>query len=87
MLEKIYNLKYEELDQKVLEKITENKESFKEIEKDKLKEKIKENSAKMELEKVLKTIDENNNIKISIIMEEMYKQGFKDGSNLILDIK
>ena len=29
-------------------------------------------------------IEEKNNIKNSIIMEEMYKQGFKDGVNLII---
>ena len=43
-----------------------------------ISKKIKENSNKIKDEK------EKNNIKNSIIMEEMYKQGFKDGVNLII---
>ena len=43
-----------------------------------ISKKIKENSNK------LKDEEEKNNIKNSIIMEEMYKQGFKDGVNLII---
>ena len=40
--------------------------------------KIKENETK------LKNIQEKESIKNAIIMEEMYKQGFKDGVNLIM---
>ncbi len=43
-----------------------------------ISKKIKENSNK------IKDEEEKNNIKNSIIMEEMYKQGFKDGVNLII---
>ena len=43
-----------------------------------ISKKIKEN------EKKIKDEEEKNNIKNSIIMEEMYKQGFKDGVNLII---
>ena len=87
MVENIYELKYEELNKKVEEKILENKEKFKVVEKGKLEEKIRENSIKMEIERLIKNIEENNNIKTSIIMKEMYKQGFIDGTNLILDVK
>lgn len=31
--------------------------------------------------------EEKNSIKNSIIMKEMYEQGFKDGVNLIIDCK
>ena len=87
MVEKIYELKYEELDKKVKEKISENREKFKPVEREKLDEKIKENTIRMEVERLLKNIEENNNIKTSIIMKEIYKQGFIDGTNLILDVK
>ncbi len=87
MVENIYELKYEQLDKKVKEKMTENKEKFKTIDKERIEEKIKENSIKMEIERLIKNIEENNNIKTSIIMKEMYKQGFIDGTNLILDVK
>ena len=87
MIENIYELKCEELDEKIREKISENQENLKLIEKEKLTEKIKESSIRMELEKMLKNIEENNSIKTSIIMKEMYKQGFIDGSNLLLDVK
>ena len=43
-----------------------------------ISKKIKENSNK------IKDEEEKNNIKNSIIIEEMYKQGFKDGVNLII---
>lgn len=43
-----------------------------------ISKKIKENSNK------IKDEEEKNNIKNSIIMEEMYKEGFKDGVNLII---
>ena len=43
-----------------------------------ISKKIKENSNK------IKDEEEKNNIKNSIIMEEMYIQGFKDGVNLII---
>ena len=43
-----------------------------------ISKKIKENSNK------IKDEEEKNDIKDSIIMEEMYKQGFKDGVNLII---
>ena len=33
---------------------------------------------------LIKNIEENNNIKNAIIKEEMYKQGLKDGINLII---
>ena len=47
-----------------------------------------ENNLDSSVDKVLSRInldeEEKNNIKNSIIMEEMYKEGFKDGVNLII---
>lgn len=77
IIENIYQSKYEELDEK---KIKENKNKFlkiKELE-------IKDIKIKNQIEEQIKNIEENNNIKNAIIKEEMYKQGLKDGINLII---
>ena len=80
IIENIYQSKYEELDEKIIKKIKENKNKFfkiKELE-------IKDIKIKNQIEEQIKKIEENNNIKNAIIKEEMYKQGFKDGINLII---
>ena len=48
---------------------------------------INQESIKKQVENLIKNIEENNNIKNSIIMQEMYKQGFIDGVNLIMECK
>lgn len=45
---------------------------------------IKDLKTKKQIEEQIKNIEENNNIKNAIIKEEMYKQGLKDGINLII---
>lgn len=70
IIENIYQSKYEELDEKIIKKIKENKNKFLKI--------------KNQIEEQIKNIEENNNIKNAIIKEEMYKQGLKDGINLII---
>ena len=45
---------------------------------------IKDIKIKNQIEEQIKNIEENNNIKNAIIKEEMYKQGLKDGINLII---
>lgn len=80
IIENIYQSKYEELDEKIIKKIKENKNKFlkiKELE-------IKDIKIKNQIEEQIKKIEENNNIKNAIIKEEMYKQGLKDGINLII---
>lgn len=80
IIENIYQSKYEELDEKIIKKIKENKNKFlkiKELE-------IKDIKIKNQIEEQIKNIEENNNIKNAIIKEEMYKQGLKDGINLII---
>ena len=80
IIENIYQSKYEELDEKIIKKIQENKNKFlkiKELE-------IKDIKIKNQIEEQIKKIEENNNIKNAIIKEEMYKQGLKDGINLII---
>ena len=86
-IENIYEIKYEILDQKIIQKIKENKYRFKKTEESRIIDEIKEKLIRKQLEQLLKEIEENNNIKNSIIMKEMYKQGFIDGVNLIIDCK
>ena len=45
---------------------------------------IRDLKIKKQIEDTMNDIEENNNIKNSIIREEMYKQGLKDGVNLII---
>lgn len=86
-IENIYEIKYEILDQKVAQKLKENKYRLKKIDEYKILDEIKEKLLRKQLEQLLKEIEENNSIKNSIIMKEMYKQGFIDGVNLIIDCK
>ena len=80
IIEKIYQSRYEDLDEIIIKKIKENKNKFK-----KLNEiNIRDLKIKKQIEDTMNDIEENNNIKNSIIREEMYKQGLKDGINLII---
>lgn len=86
-IENIYEIKYEILDQKIVQKLKENKYRLEKVEENKIINEIKEKLIRKQIEQLLKVIEENNNIKNSIIMKEMYKQGFIDGVNLIIDCK
>ena len=86
-IENIYEIKYEILDQKVTQKLKENKYRLKKTDEYKIMDEIKEKLLRKQLEQLLKEIEENNSIKNSIIMKERYKQGFIDGVNLIIDCK
>ncbi len=86
-IENIYEIKYDLLDQKITQKIKENKYKLKKTEELRIMEEIKEKLIRKQLEQLLKELDENSRIKNSIIMKEMYKQGFIDGVNLIIDCK
>lgn len=80
IIEKIYQSRYEDLDEIIMKKIKENKNKF-----IKLNEiNIRDLKIKKQIEDTMNDIEENNNIKNSIIREEMYKQGLKDGINLII---
>lgn len=87
MIENIYELKFEILDKKVAEKIKDNKYKLKKTEEGKIIEEIKEQLIKKQIKELVNDIEENSNIKNSIIMKEMYKQGFIDGVSLIIDCK
>ena len=80
IIENIYQSKYEELDEKIIKKIKENKNKFSKIN----EIEIKDLKTKKQIEEQIKNIEENNNIKNSIIKEEIYKKGLKYGINLII---
>lgn len=86
-IENIYEIKYDILDQKITQKIKENKYKLKKTEEVRIMDEIKEKLIRKQLEQLLKELEENSKIKNSIIMKEMYKQGFIDGVNLIIDCK
>ena len=71
---------YQSIDEKIIKKIKENKNKFSKIN----EIEIKDLKTKKQIEEQIKNIEENNNIKNAIIKEEMYKQGLKDGINLII---
>ena len=75
MLEKIYLERREEID-KIIQKAIKD---------------IEENLVEVDYSKIDKTtynaLEENYNLKLSNISKELYLQGFKDGVNLMLDIK
>ena len=65
IIENIYQSKYEELDEKIIKKIKENKNRF-----SKIKElEFKDIKIKNQIEEQIKNIEENNNIKNAIIKE------------------
>ena len=75
MLEKIYLERREEID-KIIQKAIKD---------------IEENLVEVDYSKIDKTtynaLEENYNLKLSNIAKELYLQGFKDGVNLMLDLK
>lgn len=84
-IENIYEIKAELLSQKINNKINNYKYKFKIVETNKILDEIKEKIIKKQTEQLIKDIEENEEIKNTIIMKEMYKQGFIDGINLIID--
>lgn len=82
IIELIYSAEEKILDEKIKEVNKKTKEKIKDID----LEKILENTSKPnELRKALEKIEENYSIKIAEYNREFYKQGFKDGVNLILN--
>ena len=83
LLDKIYKMQEEELDQiiKLKSKELKNENNY-----NKLKKLLKEEKInKEEVSKILNNVEENYNKKINSLIEEFYKQGFKDGVKLIIN--
>ena len=82
IIELIYNAEEKILDEKIKTANKKTKEKIKDIN----LEKILENTSKPnELKKALEKIEENYSIKIAEYNKEFYKQGFRDGVNLIIN--
>ena len=82
MINIIYQLKDEKIDKilKNTDKTINNK--LKEIDFEKI---VKNSNDAKELNEIFNKIEDNYNIKITEYNKEMYKQGFIDGVNLILN--
>ena len=78
----IYYAQEEKID-KILKKADERLKS--KLEKINLERIIEDSNCAKELKDVFNKIEDNNNIKITEYNKELYKQGFIDGVNLILN--
>lgn len=78
----IYYAQEEKID-KILKKADERLKG--KLEKINLERIIEDSNCAKELKKVFNKIEDNNNIKITEYNKELYKQGFIDGVNLILN--
>ena len=78
----IYYAQEEKID-KILKKADERLED--KLEKINLERIIEDSNCAKELKEVFNKIEDNNNIKITEYNKELYKQGFIDGVNLIVN--
>lgn len=78
----VYNAQEDEIDKIIKKADKEIKEKIVDIN---LEEFFNNGNATEGINKVFKDIEDNYNIRISKYNEEMYKQGFIDGVNLILN--
>lgn len=77
MLEEIYLKRREEIDEIIKKAIQDAESKMIEIS----NEEIEKNR------KLYDALEENYNLKLSTICKEMYLKGFKDGVNLMLEVK
>ena len=82
ILEIIYKAQSENLDEIIIKIRKELEKKIKPLNKEEIIEELKE---KENIEKTLEKIEDNYSIKISEYNKAMYKQGFKDGINIILE--
>lgn len=82
MIKKIYEAEFEKIDKIIKRSNKEIKDYLKTINLEKV---IGESNTPNELREIFKNIEDNYNIKITKYNEEMYKKGFIDGINLIIN--
>ena len=82
MIKKIYEAEFEKIDKIIKRSNKEIKDYLKTINLEKV---IGESNTPNELREIFKNIEDNYNIKIAKYNEEMYKKGFIDGINLIIN--
>ncbi len=85
IVETIYKSELEKLDKIIIEKNKELKKVMKEIDIDSIIKTIENKEEQEKIYKLLNNIEENYNIKISEYNKVMYKQGFIDGINLMIE--
>ena len=82
MIKKIYEVEFENID-KIIKKANKEIEDY--LKTINLEKVIGESNTPNELRKIFKDIEDNYNIKITKYNEEMYKKGFIDGINLMIN--
>ena len=82
IIEVIYNAEDEQIDNIIKKANKRIKDEIKDINIEKI---LKQNEDSKELKEILNQIEENYNIRISQYNKEMYKQGFIDGVNLMIN--
>ena len=85
MLEKVYDASFDEIDEKILEIQKHFNTEDKNSRIEKVIESIKKEENKKNIRELIEYIEEFENRKISIYNKEMYKIGFADGVNLIIN--
>ena len=82
----IINIIYQSQEEKIDKILRKTDENIKEkLDKVQLERIIKDSNNEKDLKEILNKIEDNYNIKITEYNKEMYKQGFVDGVNLILN--
>ena len=82
----IINIIYQSQEEKIDKILRKTDENIKEkLDKVQLERIIKDSNNEKDLKEILNKIEDNYNIKITEYNKEMYKQGFIDGVNLILN--
>ena len=82
IIEVIYNAEDEQINNIIKKANKRIKDEIKDINIEKI---LKQNEDSKELKEILNQIEENYNIRISQYNKEMYKQGFIDGVNLMIN--
>lgn len=82
IIELIYQAQEKTLDEKIKQVNRRTKEQIKDID---IKGLLEETAKPNELQKAFERIEENYSIKITEYNKELYKQGFLDGVNLMIN--
>lgn len=82
MIEMIYNAEESNIDNLIKKANKRIKEEIKDITVEKI---LKDNEDSKELKEILEKIEENYSIRIAQYNKEMYKKGFIDGVNLMIN--
>ena len=85
VLEIIYKAQQEKLDEIIKNKRIEIKDTIKTIDVEEMIKNIENKKDQIKIKEIIKEMEDNYNIKMSEYNKVMYKQGFIDGINLILE--